>query len=224
MASESYGTSRAFPVAKRIVPYILNQHTVAVGEFSDAEGDQWRVWSVDPDEMHPTTRAEAFTADLADGWLVFERVDGSEKRRLCPIPHRWEQAGADELQAMLRRAGSVVRRKPPAPAAATLEETTVTGRAPAVSPSSSSVLRSFRYPGGRLWTAGLYHPPSGGPPILRFMAGGRTVDLDAWPADWSAFDDRQLSELLRLADQRTPGTDSGAGGLHLRRRHRDRRP
>ncbi len=51
--------------------------------------------------------------DLAHGWLVFERTDGEEKRRLCPYPATWEESGDDELLALWGKAEKVKRRSTP---------------------------------------------------------------------------------------------------------------
>ena len=53
---------------------------MAVREFTDSRGVEWRVWDVTPAHMHPVTRGEDYMADLQDGWLAFE--SGREKRRL----------------------------------------------------------------------------------------------------------------------------------------------
>ena len=41
--------------------------------------------------------------NLAGGWLAFESRD--ERRRLSPIPERWEDASETELAALCARAG-----------------------------------------------------------------------------------------------------------------------
>ena len=86
---------------------------MALREFIDADGIRWKAWDVTADQIHPMTRAEDYMHDLAHGWLVFERTDGEEKRRLCPYPATWEESGDDELLALWRQAEKVKRRSTP---------------------------------------------------------------------------------------------------------------
>ena len=65
-----------------------------------------------------------------------------------------------------------------------------------------TVVRSFRYPGGRLWTASVTGPAAGSAPALRFTAGARIIDLKSWPRDWADLPDDQLVDLLRHAIDR----------------------
>jgi hypothetical protein len=68
--------------------------------FTDRKGDEWRVWSVVPEEHAALTLDEEFRA----GWLCFERMDGGERRRLAlsDVPAAWE-ALPDERLDLLRR-------------------------------------------------------------------------------------------------------------------------
>ena len=85
------------------------------------------------------------------------------------------------------------------------------------------VVRTFRYPGGRLWTACVVrHPEGGGPPVLRFTAGMRDIDLLDWPKDWADYRDDQLLDLLRRAAPRPPVQPPKPGTP--RRRWDDPRP
>ena len=52
--------------------------------FRDAAGVRWRVWHV---ETSPA-RAHLMDASYRDGWLAFEKEDGTERRRLIS---RWEK-------------------------------------------------------------------------------------------------------------------------------------
>ena len=56
---------------------------MALREFTGPDGYRWKAWDVTAAQIHPKTRAEDYMRDLADGWIVFERVDGEEKRRLA---------------------------------------------------------------------------------------------------------------------------------------------
>ena len=62
-------------------------------EFVDAAGGRWQVW-----DTRPRSKAEV-RARYAGGWLSFES-DG-ERRRLHPIPDRWEEVDDDMLRKWL---------------------------------------------------------------------------------------------------------------------------
>lgn len=85
---------------------------MALREFTDERGGEWKVWDVTADQIHPKTKAEDYMHDLAEGWLVFEHADGEEKRRLCPFPEGWENGSDADLRALLARADKVKRRTP----------------------------------------------------------------------------------------------------------------
>ena len=79
----------------------------------------WTVWDVLPDQHHPQSRQiSALPEEMSGGWLCFESPEG--KRRLYPIPPRWEQLPDDRLH-LLCHAGVPAGRPPlpagPAPAA-----------------------------------------------------------------------------------------------------------
>jgi hypothetical protein len=86
---------------------------MALREFIDGDGVRWKAWDVTADQIHPRTRAEDYMHDLVDGWLVFERTDGEEKRRLCPYPAAWEESSDEELLALWQEAEKVRRRSTP---------------------------------------------------------------------------------------------------------------
>jgi hypothetical protein len=86
---------------------------MALREFTDADGIRWKAWDVTSDQIHPKTKAEDYMHDLADGWLVFERWDGEEKRRLCPYPHDWEESTDAALLTLFAQADRVQRRQTP---------------------------------------------------------------------------------------------------------------
>ena len=86
---------------------------MALREFIDAAGVRWKAWDVTADQIHPRTRAEDYMHDLVDGWLVFERTDGEEKRRLCPYPEAWEESTDGELLMLWAQAEKVRRRSTP---------------------------------------------------------------------------------------------------------------
>lgn len=183
---------------------------MAVREFTDENGKRWRAWDIRPDAIRPKTKAEDYLAACYDvGWVVFETLSGDEKRRLCPYPVRWADAPVFQLREMLARAEAV----PPHKLAA---ERQVGGETlPMTQPrdvpgddenwdvTDLEVVRTFRYPGGRLWTVCVVQrPEERHPPVLRFTAGARYLDLKTWPRDWADATDDILAELLRLSAPR----------------------
>ncbi len=183
----------------------------------------WRAWNITPDSIHPATKAEDYLVGCYElGWIVFERADGREKRRLCPYPQGWESLPDAELLGLMQGAEAVSARKlaserrfegeqAPATAAASggpagaNAAVDASGEPPDV--TDLKVVRSFRYPGGRLWTVCVItRPENGGPPVLRFSAGSRVLDLKTWPHDWADYTDARLVEMLRVATPRTSST------------------
>ena len=100
-------------------------------EFSDESGQKWGVWFVSPSSAerrhenrrevesvsfsvgnrrvvsdrrrHATKARSAVAPGYETGWLCFESERG-EKRRLIPVPEKWEQGDADQLRAWLNEA------------------------------------------------------------------------------------------------------------------------
>lgn len=171
---------------------------MAVREFRDSSGRKWRAWDVKPEEIHPATKSEDYLADsYVTGWIVFETFSGDEKRRLSPWPMRWTQEPETGLRRLLAQAEVVPPHKlrgDPPPAGEDIPDITDLG-----------VVRTFRYPGGRVWTVCVVaHPENRGPPVLRFASGVRSIDLLSWPKAWADEPDDALSVMLRQAAPRPP--------------------
>ena len=64
-----------------------SERKVAVGliSFTDPAGVRWRVWQVET----PAARAHLMDPSFRSGWLVFEREDCEERRRLAQVPEDW---------------------------------------------------------------------------------------------------------------------------------------
>lgn len=196
---------------------------MAVREFTDESGREWRAWDIKPENIHPVTKAEDYLADcFITGWIVFETRDGHEKRRLCPWPMNWATRSDDELRELLRRADLIpthrvvadrISREQAPPALAF----DVAAHPDDIDVTDLQVVRTFRYPGGRFWTVCVVaYPEDGGSPVLRFTSGLRFIDLKTWPKDWADHPDEELVWMLRRASPRRPERTTPAG-IELRR-------
>jgi hypothetical protein len=188
---------------------------MALREFTDRTGCRWRVWDIRPEQMHAATRAEDHLQSVIHGWLAFEPAGGGEKRRLSPIPGRWENASEAELERMLERA------EPVRDTGAGARETAPSARETR-SGSGSPTIRTFRYPGGRYWTvneqpieatAGERYRP-----LLVFTSGARALETRDWPSEWARMSEEQLADLLYSSFPRDPSTENPTG---FRRRRSD---
>jgi hypothetical protein len=185
------------------------QEATAVREFKDRRGREWRAWEVTPESIHPQTKAEDYLSDcFRDGWLVFETVDGRDKRRLCPPPYGWEERAEADLERLVERA-EILR-----PLAKKRRRALPADLPPSMPPDIAAsmprdrdgnidmrylgVVRSFLYPGGEVWRATVVaHDDTAAPPVLRFSSDTHSVDLTEWPHGWVDLNDNQLVELLR---------------------------
>ena len=110
---------------------------MAFRAFRDSRGTEWHAWSVVPRNQHHRARSATdrrsaepvlrytgperrtgvdrrrmrttLSPGLEAGWLAFE--SSAEKRRLVPIPERWDERSDAELEELCRTARSVPRIK-----------------------------------------------------------------------------------------------------------------
>ena len=80
---------------------------MALREYRDEAGVQWRVWKVHPSTFVAPTLAGQPSDDERPPWLCFESP--GEKRRLIPAPDAWDERSDAELED-LRRTAEVVPR------------------------------------------------------------------------------------------------------------------
>jgi hypothetical protein len=72
---------------------------MALRVYRDSAGDEWRVWRVLPDTASFATLDQHYR----EGWLCFERLDGTDRRRLsiALAPAAWEtmpESALDQLR------------------------------------------------------------------------------------------------------------------------------
>jgi hypothetical protein len=191
---------------------------MAVREFTDRRGVEWRVWDVTPMHMHPATRAEDYMADLRDGWLTFE--SGTEKRRLeAPYPAEWTTFTIPQLEELCRRASLVIRRRARTPSGERRAISAAEIEREAINEAGSRV--TFMSPRGREWTVRVHEclDKEGNPEtVLRFTTGDIVVELPQWPADWRTATVKDFA--LMLLDANPPRRRGKGEGPQ--RRHDDR--
>jgi hypothetical protein len=188
---------------------------MAVREFTDSTGIEWRVWDVTPQHMHPATRAEDFMGNLQDGWLVFETATG--KRRMeAPYPGDWISLPLAGLEELCRRAAPVVRRG--------TQSTTGQQRAAQAAELEAGAIRNagaqvtFRSPGGREWTVRIHEctdRAGSEQMVLRFTTEDIVVELSRWPANWQSATTEQFG--LMLLDANPPRRRPKGEGPQRRR-------
>jgi hypothetical protein len=75
-----------------------------VREFTDNSGGAWRAWPVIPGHSRASASGRSFLGDFQDGWICFEGLDNTQRRRLpCRQPD-WPSVTDEELQRLLARA------------------------------------------------------------------------------------------------------------------------
>ena len=77
-----------------------------VREFADETGRGWRAWPVIPD-LRRSEVSRRSLGEFQDGWICFEALDNSGRRRLPGGGRRWSDLSAAELPQLLARAITV---------------------------------------------------------------------------------------------------------------------
>lgn len=77
---------------------------MGVREFTDEEGRSWRAWSVVPGLSRASASGGQFLGGFQNGWICFEGLDVSARRRL-PYPRaKWPNIRDEELRQLLNQA------------------------------------------------------------------------------------------------------------------------
>ena len=78
--------------------------TTGVREFVDSTGQRWRAWLVVPGQSNSRSSGRRFLGDFQNGWICFEGMGNSARRRL-PFRHAsWESVTDDELRRLVEQA------------------------------------------------------------------------------------------------------------------------
>jgi hypothetical protein len=75
----------------------------AIREFADTEGREWRAWPVTPGSAR-VGKTEPSLGEFQGGWLAFETLDATSRRRLPHYPADWLSMSEDKLRELLRKA------------------------------------------------------------------------------------------------------------------------
>jgi len=75
-----------------------------VREFVDDTGRSWRAWPVIPGLSRSSARGRGFLGDFQDGWICFEGLNTTARRRLPYRQPNWANITDEELQRLLARA------------------------------------------------------------------------------------------------------------------------
>ena len=85
--------------------------TGTVREFTDRRGHAWRAWPVTPGASG-TGRAKHFLGEYQVGWICFEGLDDSARRRLAGHPARWAELSEEDLDTLLQQAVTAKEHRP----------------------------------------------------------------------------------------------------------------
>ena len=75
-----------------------------VREFKDITGRPWRAWPVIPGLSRASASGRRFLGDFQEGWICFEGLDSTARRRLPRRQTSWASVTDEELQRLLSEA------------------------------------------------------------------------------------------------------------------------
>ena len=87
---------------------------MGVREFTDDEGHPWRAWPVVPGLTRASSSGRQFLGDFQNGWICFEGLGTSARRRLPYRQAGWENISDEELRHLVQQAiDAPIREKRP---------------------------------------------------------------------------------------------------------------
>jgi len=78
--------------------------TTGVREFVDSSGQRWRAWLVVPGQSKSIASGRRFLGDFQNGWICFEGLGNSARRRLPFRQASWANITDDELRSLVQQA------------------------------------------------------------------------------------------------------------------------
>ena len=75
-----------------------------VREFVDDTGRAWHAWPVIPGLSRTSARGRGFLGDFQDGWICFEGLNTTARRRLPSRQPNWANITDEELRRLLAQA------------------------------------------------------------------------------------------------------------------------
>jgi len=78
--------------------------TMGVREFVDASGQRWSAWLVVPGRSKANASGRRFLGDFQNGWICFEGLGNSARRRLPFRQASWVNVSDDELRDLVQHA------------------------------------------------------------------------------------------------------------------------
>ena len=188
---------------------------MALREFRDAHGVEWRVWATLPETSALVRVRSGPLGEMEKGWLTFECAEG--RKRLTPFPPDWDTLSDRELERWCSEAKAPPPRRPLRPGTSAGERAT---GIPATDPNvldPTAPTRTFTEAGGRRWRVAEHErtervpSPNGGPErvvthfVLRFSSDSDVLELRTYPMAWARLADVQLLRLAGQAERMSPG-------------------
>jgi hypothetical protein len=182
---------------------------MALREFRDANGVEWRVWATIPETSALVRVAYGPLGGLEAGWLTFECVKG--RKRLAPVPTGWDTLSDAELERWCSEATAPPARRSRRDETADRDQAGIGAPIDGAALDPSTPARTFTGDRGRLWRVTEHQSTVRDPSndqesrtvsyfTLRFTSESDVLELRSYPMAWSRLGDADLLELLRQAE------------------------
>ena len=188
-----------------------DEHGMALREFRDARGVEWKVWATIPEASAVVRVDYGSLGALEGGWLTFECSD--VRKRLAPVPADWDTLPDTELERWCSEAKAPPPRRSSRTAAAPADTASPRQPTDLNALDRSAPTRTFTGAGGVLWRVAEHecsvcNPGATGADsarrtefVLRFSSGAEVLELRTYPMAWVRLADDELLRLVREAER-----------------------